>query len=198
MFINGLKYVIPCQSRFGRKSIDEIISEQYQNLSTIVKDCLKDNRVLITDERAKQAFQVLEHIFHECKSKKLSKKLTTRVQREYKIVQYIKRLIRQRSDIVIRRTDKSKVFYIGKAADFERKAQEYMLKTEAYEEIENGRCPLADSLHAVQTLLDYFVMKNVLTKKQRNQLCPKLNNLELGHYHGIPKPHKVNLYQSVY
>ena len=73
-----------------------------------------------------------------------------------------------------------------------------MLKTEAYEEISNGRCPLADNLRALQTLLDYLVTKNVLTKKQRDRLCPKLNKLELGHYHGIPKPHKVNFYQSIY
>ena len=69
-----------------------------------------------------------------------------------------------------------------------------MLKTKAYEEITNGRCPLADNLRAVQTLLDYLVAKNALTKNQHNQLSPKLNNLELGHYHGLPKPHKVNLF----
>ncbi|CAF1056727.1 unnamed protein product [Adineta steineri] len=153
MFINGLKYIIPCQSRFS-------------------------------------PFQALEHIFHEYQSENISKKLKIRAQREHKIVQYVQRLIRQQSDIVIRRTDKSKVFYIGKAADFERKAEEYMLKTEAYEEIKNGRCPLADNLYAIQTVLDYLVMKKALTKKQSNRLIPKLNSLELGHYHGIPKPHK--------
>jgi hypothetical protein len=195
IFINGLKYVMPCQSRFSRKSIDDLITEQYQTISTTVKDCLKDNGLLITNERTSQAFQALEHIMNECKSKKLSKKLNIRAQREHKIVRYIQRVLRQRPDIIIRRTDKSKVFYIGKASDFERKAQEYMLKTEAYQEITNDRCPLADNLRAVQTLLDYFVTQNALTKKQRNQICPKLDKLELGHYHGIPKPHKVNSYQ---
>ncbi|CAF4314397.1 unnamed protein product, partial [Adineta steineri] len=133
MFINGLKYIIPCQSRFSQKPIDDIITEQYKNVSTIVKDCLQDNRISTTDQLANQAFQALELIFQEYQSKNVSKKLKIRAQH-----------------IVIRRTDKSKVFYIGKAADFERKAEEYMLKTEAYEEIKN----------------------------------------ELGHYHGIPKPHQ--------
>ena len=157
-----------------------------------MQECLEDNGILVNDERAKQTFQALEHIFHQCQSKKISKTLTIRAQREYRIVQQIQRLVRQRSDIVIRRTDKSKVFYIGKASEFERKAQKYMLQTEAYQEIAYGRCPLADNLRAVQAFLAYLVMKNVLSKKQRNQLCPKLNHLELGHYHGIPKPHKVN------
>jgi hypothetical protein len=198
MFINGLKYVIPCQSRFSRKSINEIITEQYQNISTTIKNCLKDNRILITDERAKQASSALQRIFDEFRLKKLPKKLTIRAQREYKIVQSIQRLIRQRLDIVVRRTDKSKVFYIGKAADFVHKAQEYMLKTEAYQEITNGRCPLADNLLSVQTLLEFLVTKNALTRKQHKQLSPKLNELELGHYYGLPKPHKVNLFRSKY
>ena len=70
----------------------------------------------------------------------------TRTQNKYKIVRSIQRLLNHRSDIVISRTDKSKVFYIGKLDDFERKTQEYMLKTQAYEEIKNGRCSLADNL----------------------------------------------------
>ena len=198
MFINGLQYVIPCQSQFSRKPIKEMMTEQYQKLSATVKGCLKDNSIVVTDQRAKQAFDELEQIFNDCQSKKPSKKLQLRTQREYKTVQSIRRLLRQRSDIVIRRTDKSKVFYIGKASDFERKAQEYMLKTEAYQEIESGRCPLADNLRAVQTLLDYFVEKKTLTKKQLDQLTRQFNSLELGHYHGIPKPHKVNLFLLIY
>ena len=48
-----------------------------------------------------------------------------------------------------------------------------MLQTEAYQEVADGRCPLADNLRAVQAFLDYLVMKNVLSKNQRSQLCPK-------------------------
>ena len=39
--------------------------------------------------------------------------------------------------------------------------------------------------------------RNVLTKKQRNYLVPKLNKLELGHFHGLPKPHKVIIFSSM-
>ena len=56
MLINGFQYITPCQCRFSRTPIDQIIAEQYQNVCTIIKDCLKDNRILITDKRAKQAF----------------------------------------------------------------------------------------------------------------------------------------------
>ena len=42
--------------------------------------------------------------------------------------------------------DKNKTFYIGKAIDFRHKSEEFMQKTEAYEEVINNRCPLAYSL----------------------------------------------------
>ncbi|CAF4207990.1 unnamed protein product, partial [Rotaria sordida] len=179
MFINGLKYIIPCQSRFSGKSIEQLVNERYQSISTTVKNCLKDHRIPTANQRAEEAFQALRCILHELQSKKLSKKLGKRAKREYNIVQSIRCLLRNRSDIVIRRTDKSKVFYIGKATDFARKAEEYMLKTKAYQEITNGRCPLADMLHAVQTLLASFVKQGALTKQQSNKISPNLNKLEL-------------------
>ncbi|CAF1349188.1 unnamed protein product [Rotaria magnacalcarata] len=63
MFIKGLKYVIPCQRRFSRKPIEQMVNEQYQNISTIVKNCLKDHYIPTTDLRAKQAFQELKYHF---------------------------------------------------------------------------------------------------------------------------------------
>jgi hypothetical protein len=72
-----------------------------------------------------------------------------------------------------------------------------MLKTQAYEEITSGRCPVADDLRTVQTLLDYLMNKNVLTKKYHKRMFPKLNKLELGHYHGLPKPHKVSVFSRL-
>ena len=89
-----------------------------------------------------------------------------------------------RPDIVIRRTDKCKVFYTSRVVNFVWKTEEYMAKTEAqYQEIANGRCPLADILKAVQTLLNCLFPKNT---------SPKLDQLRLGHYDGLPKPHKVS------
>lgn len=193
MFINGLKYIIPCQNRFSNQSTDQLITKQYDKISTIIKNCLWDHRISTVDERAKQAFQALKDILYKFQSKQLPRKLQMRAQREYKIVQTIQSLLRrQQSDIIICRTDKSKVFYIGKRNDFLCKTQEYMLKTQAYAEITTGQCPLAIIYNAVQTLLEWFVKRKALTLKQRNQLLPNRNQLELSHYHALPKPHKVN------
>ena len=88
----------------------------------------------------------MECIFKELQSRRIPTRTRIRAQREYKLVKSIQCLLRQRSDIVIRRTDKNKIFYIGKAMDFQRKSEEYMQKTEAYEKMTNNRCPLARSV----------------------------------------------------
>ncbi|CAF1254965.1 unnamed protein product [Rotaria magnacalcarata] len=191
MLIKGLKYIIPCQHRFSRQSTEEIAEKQYKNISATVKTCLEDHGISTVDQPAKQAFQELKTLLHNLYSKPLARSLALRAKREYKTIQSIQQLLCQRPDIVIRRTDKSKVFYIGKVSDFEQKTEEYMLKTKAYEEIIHGRSPLGDNLRAVRNLLNYFVTTKALTSQQRSKLSPKLNKLELGHFHALPKPHKL-------
>ena len=69
MLINCFQYIIPCQCRFSRTPIDQIIAERYQDVSTIIKDCLKDNRIPTADQRAKRAFSALGSIFKELQSR---------------------------------------------------------------------------------------------------------------------------------
>ena len=66
LFIKGLKYILPCQSRLcARRSIDSIIHEQYETIASTVKSCLQDNGILSGDPRGKQAFSILERTIHE-------------------------------------------------------------------------------------------------------------------------------------
>jgi hypothetical protein len=192
MFIKGLKYIIPCQSRLLHPSIDSLVKEHYQTLLNTVQNCLKDNRMSISDERAKQAFSELQNITHELHVKKLPRKLGMRARNEYALVRSIRRLVQNRPNIIVRRTDKSKVFYIGKMDDFLHKATEHMIKTNAYEEIQNNQSPLQNNFKSVKMLLDFLFKHNIINKEQRNRLLPKMNELELAHLHFIPKPHKVN------
>jgi len=196
MLINGLKYITPCQNRFSRLSIEEIVQKEYKRISTTINKCLDQNRMSITDQRAKQAFSELEHIIYDSYSKPLSRKLRRRARREYKRVKRLQQLLRNRPDIIICRIDKSPGFYIGNATAITVKAQEYMDQTAAYQEITDGRSPLADNLRAVQNLLAHLVTQKCITKKQSDELLPNLNKLELAHFHGLPKLHKVKLFCS--
>ena len=146
----------------------------------------------MTNQSTRESFQKLQINVHQLESKKVSKLQQKRAQYEYRIVQSIQHVLRHRPDIVIHRTNKSKVFCIGKATDFIQNAAEYMLKTEAYQEITGGRCPLFNIVNRVQHLLHYLMRTRALTNKQCNRISLQLDNLELGHYHDLPKPYKVN------
>ena len=101
MLINGLKYVIPCQNQFSNQSTDQLVTKQYDKISTIIKNCLRDHRISTVDERAKQAFQTLKDILYKFQLKQLPRKLQLHAQHEYKTVQTIQSLLRrQRSDII--------------------------------------------------------------------------------------------------
>ena len=102
-------------------------------------------------------------------------------------------LLRKRPDIVIRRLDKRKGFYLGNTADFERKAIKYMTDTETYQELSSGLCPLADNYHAVRSLLQELLKRKAINQDQHKMMLPKFDTLELAHLHFIPKVHKVGL-----
>jgi hypothetical protein len=191
IFIEALQYIIPCQSRFTRKTINENVQTELEKISAPIKKCLGDNEMSITDQRATQAFLELERIIYKLYSKPLPRRLYRRAHREYKIVRSIQDFLRTHPDIILRPIDKGKGFYIGKKTTLELKTQEYMDRTEAYQEITNDHSPLADSLHAVQTQLDYLVKQKAITMKRCNTLLPDLNKLELAHFYTLPKVHKV-------
>ncbi|CAF1548524.1 unnamed protein product, partial [Adineta ricciae] len=195
MLINGLKYVVPCQTQFivaaaSGPFIDTIVNEQFESIFTIVRNCLNDRGILSSDIRVKMALPELRQIVDTFKSQKISKQLKERARHEYKTIRSIRRLLHERPDIVICRTDKTKALYIGNRTTMARKAYEYMDKTTAYEELVDGRSPLSDILQGLHTLLDYVVRTHGLTDKQRKTLLPNLSRLELAHYHGLPETHK--------
>jgi hypothetical protein len=194
MFIQGLRYITPCHSRYSRQSIKYTLDKQYDDISATIKECMRDHHMSVSDQQARKAFSELEQLVHQLPSNKPSRQLDLRSRREHRIVRSIQRLLNQRLDIAVCRVDKTKAFYVGSAAGMLVKAYDYMASTQAYEKMTDDGAPLADSWHAVQKLLDYLVKTRGLTRQQANRLNPNLNRLELAHYHGLPKTHKVNLF----
>ena len=193
MFIKGLKYITPCQSRFSKRPIADIVTDQFSNLSRVVQGCLDDHGVLAWTPQDREALPSLKRLLHELQSKKLSGKLAIRVRTEHAVVKSITHILHRRPDIVVRQTDKSKVFYVGNAVDFKRKASEYMLRTQAYQEISNGLNPLAETLQATISLLHSLLERGAINQQQFKRLSPNRETLELAHLYFIPKTHKVTL-----
>ena len=192
ILMKGLIYITPCQSRFSRKSIDDIVTEQFVTLSKPVKGCLQDNGWLAREPKDKEAFPSLKDLLYQLQSSKLQRNLAIRVRREQKLVKSIQKLLCKRPDILIRRPDKRKGFYLGNASDFERKAMKYMVDTEAYQELASGYCPLADNLNSVRNLLHELLKRKAISQDQHKMMLPKIDTLELAHLYFIPKVHKVN------
>ena len=130
--MQDLIYITPCQSRFFKKSIDAIVTEQITTLSGPVKGYLADHGWLPWEQKDKESFPSLKGRLYQLQSRQLPRHLAIRARRERALVQSIQTLLRKRPDIVWRRPDKRKGFYLGNAADFERKAMTYMTDTEAH------------------------------------------------------------------
>jgi len=102
------------------------------------------------------------------------------------------------SNVVIRKTDKSKVFHMGSEQDYHHKALEYMQKTNAYEEISSGINPCVDHLRTVLALIDPLLNKKTIDLELwKNDMRPNVETIELAHLYFIPKPHKVNFFHEI-
>lgn len=119
--------------------------------------------------------------------------MRVRAKREHKLIRSIHRHLHRYPQMILRRTDKSKVFHVGDANDYHTKVLQYMQETEAYEEITSGVSPLETNLQQVITVLNrlYKAEKPMITKKQYETMYPKEDNIELAHLYFLPKPHKV-------
>ncbi|CAF1115324.1 unnamed protein product [Rotaria sordida] len=93
------------------------------------------------------------------------------------------------TNTVIRKTDKSKVFHLGKIDDYRRKSIEYMNKTNAYQCL-GTHDPLPDLIQRTNKYLLELRLAKWITQKQYEQLCIKEDEVELAHLYYLPKPHK--------
>ena len=193
MLSRGPKYVTRCQSHFSAQfTIDDVVEREYQRMSMIITNCLTANCVSATDGRATLFLVSLKNLLRHLYTTALPKNLACRARQEYLLTKQIRHLLRASCNgLVLRRTDKSKVFHLGSKDDYEAKAILYMQKTCAYEEVKDGRCPLADNLSLVVTLLDSLLASKAISHQQWSAMMPNKDRVELGHLYFLPKPHKV-------
>lgn len=105
-----------------------------------------------------------------------------------RIVKRLKNKLRS-SNILIRRTDKSKVFHLGKAQDYRMKPEIYMEKTAVYECL-GDKDPLPDLIDRTNRYLLNLRLAHWITQKQYEQLVVKSDEVQLAHLYYLPKAHK--------
>jgi len=79
-----------------------------------------------TDSRAMEFFNTLKNLLQQYYTKPLSARLLARGQHDHRMITSIRR-IRKKQNLVIQRTDKSKVFHVGTAKSYHEKSIEYKL-----------------------------------------------------------------------
>ena len=94
------------------------------------------------------------------------------------------------SNVVLQKTDKSKVFYLGKLEHYQKKSTEYMEKTQAYKCLVTND-PLPELIKKTNKYLLDLRLAKWITQKQYEQLCLKADEVELAHQYYLPKAHKA-------
>ncbi|CAF3870391.1 unnamed protein product [Rotaria sp. Silwood1] len=189
----GLKYIPPCQSHFYfSQPVEKIIEREYNRLHGENVKNLTDYTFSTKDSRAIEYFTEIKNLLEQLYTKPLPTKLKRHAQYIYKMIKSMQRKLRQ-ANIAVGQTDKSKLFFFIDAQEYEEKIRNYMNKTNAYNEITSGICPLANDLHLVILLLDHLLQRNQITKEQYKQMYPNLKALELAHIYFNLKVHKPEM-----
>ncbi|CAF1283876.1 unnamed protein product [Rotaria sp. Silwood1] len=117
----------------------------------------------------------------------------TRIRKKQNYSRLVKRLKHKfrKADIVLRKSDKSKVFHLGKLEDYQEKSKEYMDRTQAYKCL-GKEDPLADLIKRTNKYLLNLRLAKWITQKQYELLTIKPNEVELAHLYYLPKAHKPN------
>ncbi|CAF4679222.1 unnamed protein product [Rotaria sp. Silwood2] len=167
----GLKFISPCQSRFFyRQPMEKIIEQEYDRLYAENCKSLTNYTFLTNDTRATEFFSEVKHLLEQLYTKPLPKKLEGNARCIYKMIKSMRRKLRK-ANIAIGQTD----------------------ETNAYQEITNGICSLANNLHLVIILLDHILERNEITNEQYKQMYPNLKTLELAHIYFNLKVHKPEI-----
>ena len=104
----------------------------------------------------------------------------------------VKRLIHKfrLSNTILRKTDKSKVFHLGKLEHYQKKSIEYMDKTQAYKCLGTNN-PLLNLVERTNKYLLNLRLAKWITQKQYELLSIDKNEVELAHLYYLPKAHKL-------
>ncbi|CAF3351360.1 unnamed protein product [Rotaria sp. Silwood2] len=194
MIINkGLKFIPPCQSHFfSKKPIKQIIEQEYKRLYDENVKNLTDYTFPTDDTRAKEYFLAIKTLLEQLYMKPIPNKIARNARYLSQMIKSMQRQLRK-ANIAVGQTDKSKLFFFIDAQEYEEKIKNYMNKTNAYQEITNGICPLADNLHLVILLLDHLLERKDITKEQHKKMYPNIKKLELAHIYFNLKVHKPDI-----
>lgn len=188
----GPSYIRRNQSYLYRKKKSQKHTEkEYQDIiDKLVPELQRRYNIPVKALEIKHFCEQLKAMFNERYTQSLSYLEVYRIRRDIKLVLSIRDKL-HRNNHILRVTDKSGVFHVSSAQDYERKVREYQWKTNAY--IELSLNPLMDTFKKVVDLLNDLRSKNQITAWQQTKMMPNRNKMKIAYLYFIPKPHKVGI-----
>lgn len=166
-----------------------MIKHQYEALmNTIMPYLVRVHHIPSASVIMQQLLQQLKLYLERQYTAPISYLQVDRTRQDLKLVQSIRSRLKKAKQI-LRVTDKSGIFHIGDAEDYERKAEAYRQKTQAYLELEND--PLLAVFEKVVHLLNDLRSKKHIYAHQLEKMMPKRDKVALAYLYFVPKPHKV-------
>ncbi|CAF4609721.1 unnamed protein product, partial [Rotaria sp. Silwood2] len=152
----------------------------------IQNKCFGNNRITGSQINQNDIIELLtikasqSQIFNLAKVKKKKNygRLVERLKHKFKL-----------ANVVLQKSDKSKVFHLGKLEDYRNKSKEYMEKTQAYKCL-GSEDPLPDLIISTNKYLLDLRLAKWITQTQYEKLCINPCEVELAHLYYLPKAHK--------
>ncbi|CAF2096381.1 unnamed protein product [Rotaria magnacalcarata] len=161
----------------------DVLLQNLHNVPTTKK------RIQSYRTQTNKPFDILSSIIQSSRSSQSQTINRPRKKKNYgRIVKRLKYKIHL-ANTILRKTDKSKVFHLGKVEHYQKKSEEYMEKTKAYQCL-GVIDPLPDLIQRTNKYLLDLRLAKWITQKQYEQLSIKPNEVELAHLYYLPKAHK--------
>ncbi|CAF1486842.1 unnamed protein product, partial [Rotaria sordida] len=122
-------------------------------------------------------------------SQDLNSQITIKKKKNYgRLIKRLKHKLHLKN-IVLQKSDKNKVFHLGKLENYHKKSEEYMDKTKVYKCL-GTEDPLPDLIRRTNKYPLDLRLAKWITQKQYEKLCINSNEVELAHLYYLPKAHK--------
>ena len=157
-------------------------------INKIVPHLVRVHHIPSSASIIKQLSEHLKTFLQQRYNRPISYLQFSRTQNELKLVQSIRSRLK-RTGQILRVTDKGGIFRIGNVDDYERKAEAYRMKTQAYQELNTN--PLWNTFDKVVRLLNDLRAKKQILAYQLDKMMPKRDKVALACLYFVPKPHKV-------
>ncbi|CAF4004594.1 unnamed protein product [Rotaria sordida] len=163
--------------------LDILLQNLHNSSSSITTNCRQINQ--ITSQNT--SFIIPDDLIISSQSQ-TNTRLIKKKKNYHRLIKRLKYKFRL-TNTILRKTDKSKVFHLGKLQNYEKGSEEYMNKTNAYACL-GTEDPLPNLLQRTNQYLLNLRLAKWITQKQYEQLCVQVDEVELAHLYYLPKAHK--------